>query len=404
MSEDFQSAELEGTTFQPMEGGEPAAKPEYTPMPERAIPSPQTFKGDLDGLRDAASDLKKRREEAKPLTLNDELTSEPEPKPIERSYLDTRTGEVRPPHETVSLRKASDDLKAIREHEQAAVNQEYTEKVGAAVDELRGVTQPQPTEAEATPVEAPQQNGVHPDVARALQNVHVREAVQKEIQHAEVIRQSYEQATAHNAIAATAALISSFPELSNISAQQLPAAIAQIQQQNPARAAAIVNHIRAVENLTNQAQQARHQQQQLADAQFQQWSHAEDAKFNSFASHESPEVVRQVKAELPKALMQDFGIDANQLMQLWNSNPLLRSSAGQQILFESMRYRMAARAAQRGAPAVPKVGFRPGVASDRADADSGRVTAALRGFLDDPSPKSAGRALAERRRAQQRNR
>src|SRR6516225_8736277 len=76
-------------------------------MPEPAAPAPETFSSEQSGIRAAADELRKRRQQAEPI--------------IERNYVHTGgddVGKPRPANETISLKRATTDLSQIRRDEQ----------------------------------------------------------------------------------------------------------------------------------------------------------------------------------------------------------------------------------------------------------------------------------------------
>ncbi len=222
--EEFRATELSDKPFVPM--------PEATPVPE----PPENFRSDHDGLRNAAHELRERREDSAP--------------PVPRKYFNTVTGEERPSNETISAKRGARDLTDLRHLEKVSQEKAESAQVAAEVDAFRAnaaaadagqypqpeqpapeVQQPQP-EAQA---QAPQPNGIDPEVAQALQNPKIRAALEQEAYSAAAARHAYGQAAQEATRFALAGALAVFPELSNLNAEQLPVALQMMQQRSSSR-------------------------------------------------------------------------------------------------------------------------------------------------------------------------
>jgi hypothetical protein len=374
---------------------------EYTPMPEAAAPeAPETFKSDADGLRQAAKELGDVREERAP--------------PTPRQYVNRATDEPRPLNETVSLQRAADDLKAVREGEEWTAARQEAEQAAAAVDQFRNfatdAARPEPSveqalaqELQAQPDSVPEPapvNGVSAKVQQALSDPDIRSAIEAQVSAAEQARQQYTAAIDGFMQNQDALLLANFPELKNVTPANFEPVLQAIASQNPQRAQAIVSHIQQARAAVQLAQQHRAVQQQQAAAQMQHWMAESDRQFDeAIAKSEPAHVVKQVRESVLDVLTNEYKIDRSELEHMWRTNPLMHSPAVQQLIFDSVRFRLAQKAAREAAPAnIPQV-LRPGTAGDRTDAQSHAVGAALRSFHNDANPKTAAKLLAARRNA-----
>jgi hypothetical protein len=383
------------------------------------------YGADAEGINQAARDLdddRKRR---------GARDSEPTP----RTYIEygtDRHGEPAPENQTISRERAADDLTRQRAFEQAA-QQPDPVAYQNAIDNFRQTfpdrelppdlvqlveqasAQRQATEAQhpaqpesqiQTAPEQPQvdqphpQDGIDPEIAQALSNPKIRAALEAEVNAAEQARMQFSQATLQASRMAAAALLSQHPELASLSAQELPHAISAIEKVNPAKATEIksqLNHAKSLydSHLATEAQRAAIQQQQL-----KAWVAQEDQKFSQATAHESPEQMQKIAAAAVE-VAESYGVSKQELAALWQSQPLMRSAAFQQIMADAARYHIARKeVANKVARPVPPV-QRPGTGQLRTGDDYG-VTSAIKSFNANPSPQNAAALLMARRAANSR--
>jgi hypothetical protein len=397
----------------------PAA--DYTPMPDSFTPAPEkkkTYDSDLDGVEKAARDLTEAREQGRVPRAEDE--------PIDRGYINYTTGERVPEGQTLEAQRAARDLKMVRDHESGIQNPHDPAHLALAVDNIRQAfpdkelppnfvqdmqqvaeqvqQQQQQAQAQAAEpqIEQPQPSlpdGVDPEIAQALQNPKIRAALEAEVQAAEQARIQYAQGSRQAAQLAAAATLAQFPELANLSAAELPHAVNAIRQVNPAKATEIEAQLNRVKSLSEASQQAVAAQQQIQAQRLQEWVQAEDQKFSAATAHESPETMRKI-SEAAVDLAEEYGVSRQELAALWQSQPLLRSSAFQRIMADAARYRMAQRTvAEKKYTALPPV-QRPGTAPLRNS--DGDVESAMKHFRSQPSVDNAVQLLVASRAAKRR--
>jgi hypothetical protein len=378
---------------------------EFTPMPMANAPAPEPEKeytANVESLRQAGRDLQGGREVELPI--------------VKRGYIQAagvHRNERMPIHFTRTAKESAADLAEMRRAEAGAEQEQALTSFQQEVDADRAAQQPQqaqqpdlqPQPTESQPQAQQQTNGLHPDVAAALSNEHVRNAIQAEIQQASVAQQAYSAATMQLQQAAAASLLSSVPELANARTDQEAALVIQtIAKANPQRANEIVGAIQAAQRnmaVVQQHQQAAYAQQQQ---QFASYCKASDAAFDSFAATRPAAEVKAVRDNIVNVLTEDFGLDPNALAQLYNSNPAFRSVEAQKLIYAAVRNSLAERAMRNTPKGLPPVVQRPGSVGDFAgSADSTALTAATERFRGNPSLKSAAARLTALRAYRQAN-
>jgi hypothetical protein len=312
------------------------------------------------------------------------LRRDEEAQPLPIQYLHqggSKAGQPMPDNQTVSAEQASHDLTNYRDAVAQAEQAELNAEIARAMNEVLGEqqqpeTQPQPE------VPQPEVNQGDDEVAKALQNPKVLAAVQQEVGR---YQQAYQQAIAVNAAAAAASLVSAFPELSGIRADQIPTAISIVNKQNPQRADQMLRHIEQVRGLVEQHQKAQAAQQQNwmqeYKREFDQTAASADADFQSWAAtQDGPERVKEISTHA-RQMLRDSGMTEADMMMHWNSNPLFRSAASQRILYQAAKYEMMQQGVREkvARPVVPTV-QRPGSPADitpQADFDYRRLSEKL---------------------------
>lgn len=382
----------------------------YRPMP---VYDPVKAAEPEFGTDDAVS----REDELRALSIvmtSDRVPSDSEKPIIVREYLDNQTGKPMPENETLSAEQASHDLSRSREATAEAEQTNIEAEIAAAIDRLRAGDEQQapPVTEQQEPAPQPKPNaqleGDDP-VASALENPAVLAAVENEVARRAALHNSaleqYANATAQNALAAGAALVRNFPELSALNhPSQIPTAIAVVAQQNPQRAQEMLSHIRAVDGLVNEVKAARQQQAAHLQQQFSDWAAVNDQHFDKWAAKQATrQEIEAVKAETWN-MLREAGMNEEQIRGQWNANPMMRSLAAQQTLWNAARYRLAQKGAKsKAAPQpMPKM-QRPGSPVERAADDDVQLRDLSRNLDRSMSVKDAAALLVARRaRAQRR--
>jgi hypothetical protein len=324
-----------------------------------------------------------------------------EPDPVHRDYFDVQTGEPTPDNATVELSRAAKDISEVRASENLELEKQHNADLNQALDFLeqeqaaqRAATTPQP----AQPVEQQQEPlqpeyqpqydpeavqamdpQYDPELLQALSSPKVSAVLEQVNQGVQQTAAQYQQQLANAALTATASFAAAFPELNGLQPEQLPGALALINKSNPARAQEIARQYDRVSHLVRQNQQvamAQQQQQQAqASEQFRQFAKASDDRFDATNKDMPKEQMTAIKEEA-LVMLKEYGLSDADLAREYNSNPLFRSAAGQQIMMEAAAYRLARKAVSRHrANPVPHV-QRPAVA-ESVRIDDGAVASAL---------------------------
>jgi hypothetical protein len=393
---------------------------------ERAVESADPFVG-KEGLAEAADEVSRGRE-TKELTVRQVHDPDDLTKVAEKDV-------------TWSKEAAADALRETRNYEAQLEQADRDAQLAAGVDEFRGQqpAQPQPPEfqqAQPQP-QAPEVQAEYvaePDALDRLLNsvpdenvrrhikqglidaysakeAQIEQARQAAVAHAEQARAAFEQQTVSAILTAEAAALAPFPELHGIPRDQIAAVLAHIGRTNPQRHAEIRHHVANVKELAaNQLQAAQllHQQQIASQAQQQAASQAQQAyaaqQFREYAElHDSRTLVNETpetRKAIESALIEDAGregIDKEQLVQIWNSNPVARHSFFQNLVADGLKYRLAQRNIPRAvARPIPKL-QRPGVASEEAR-DHGEYASLERQYRGQSlTPKQAAELVIARR-------
>jgi hypothetical protein len=366
----------------------------------------KTFGGDEDGLKRAAREVTEKRAEEKPV--------------VERTYLDVNTGEKMPDNQTLSLDRAATDLERQRGFEQQerenvanAVTALETDAARAGVDLATFAQQQlQQQQAQAQTIQPqPVDPGVPPEVAELQAELErspkLRQALEQDIgriqqahQAAEQTKQQYAAATQEAHAFAIQSMMASFPEFNGLSnPQQISAALQVLQQTNPQRHAAAVQHLARVDQLGKAHAAAQQQRQQQQAAQVRDWAIAQDRAMDDYlAKNESPEVVRSVKDNLGKVLA-TYGIDPREFGQVVSQVPMFRSAQVQRMLFDLCKtHVLRDEVAQKKVVPVPPV-QRPGTSQPRASHSDAEIAAAREAFTKNPNPQAAAAYLMAKRSA-----
>jgi hypothetical protein len=186
-----------------------AAAPEYVPMLDaNAAPASDkpVYENDLTGIESAGLELDeaRRREAAKAPRVVE--ADEPTPRKYFRTENGQFTSEESPANETLSLKRASDDLTRVRAEEAAAVDAHVDANVAEVTDAVRSLDPqlllgknsqlPEQPSPELTP-EAQQQQQAQNEQAefeRALANPRLRQALESEVGKLEQSRAAYSAA------------------------------------------------------------------------------------------------------------------------------------------------------------------------------------------------------------------
>lgn len=377
----------------------------WKPLPEPAPEETKTYSGD-EGLHEAARDL---------ATVRDASPVEP----IVRTYAwtgDNEGGSVGS-RESVTLERAAHDLSEAHRQEADAQFQAAGANLAAEVDRVRawaaGTPDPQQEtqqsseipQAQSDELSQPPANGLSPKVAAALQDPEIRQAIESAIAPAEQARQQYLAGLTQAAEFATAGVLAKLQaKYPNITQEQIPAALQLLETQDPALRAELKADANRAVALLQQHQQVQGQLEHAKQAQHREYAKSQDEAFDKSVANESPEVVRAAAREIID-FAESHGIPKETMAQIWESDPVVRSSVFQRLMFDAAKYRLAQKSATANPASrssIPPV-QRPGVAQPRSGYRDGEI-AALRAELKNSTGMAAVRAAARLHSAQRRAR
>jgi hypothetical protein len=352
----------------------------YRPMPEPK---------EKDEEKAIGSDSASLREAAEP-------RSGPQQDAIVREYLDA-SGKRVAPGEAVTLQRAARDYAEAAAADKLSLDNATSKDVAARVDALRAeALATDPDAAEYYGFEPPEGNSdladpekadsgkvsselleassertadeLEPEIEEILQHPQIRHAIEQKIGETEKTRQSYLDGLAAATQIAQVSFLSQFPELASIAPENLAGALEQMSRLDPARFARVQAAVANSEQLIAHQQHESRSRAERARQGFLEFAKSEDARFETMLKGESKATQRAVTAEIFSAAKAS-GIGADELTQLFHSEPVMRNAVFQRMMYDAGKYRlmMKARDAAAAKP-VPPV-QRPGMARTPAERD-----------------------------------
>jgi hypothetical protein len=324
----------------------------YVPMPEatgRREGAP--IGGDNGSLREAAGGL-----------------ADPPDRIVVREYLD-RNGQPVATNEAVTLARAGRDYAEALAADQAAAERLANADSAEAVAEATETAEPDTEAAENDPATGEgDADGLDPELRKALEHPQVRQAIEQRIGEVEQARQGYLDGLAAATKIAQVSFLSQFPELAAVAPDGMSAALEQMSRQDPAKFARVQALVAATEQLFAEQRQDGLRQAEASRRGFHDFARSEDARFEATLKGEAPETRRAVADEIIAAAGAS-GIEADELMRLFDSEPIMRNSAFQKMMYEAGKYRLLIKARDAATTrAVPSV-QRPGTARAPAERD-----------------------------------
>lgn len=352
----------------------------YRPMPDpEKTDKEEAIGSDSTSLREAAE----RRSDS-----SDEV--------VVRQYLDA-SGKPVTPNEAVTLERAARDYAGVAAADRLAIDNVTSKELAARVDAMRaealardpnaaefygfeplpeadiggddGTAGGESQKSETNPTDAASSRPAEeldPEIEKVLQHPQVRQAIEERLGEAERIRESYLNALTATTQISQASFLGQFPELAGIAPENLPATLAQMSQQDPEKFSRVQAMVATTEQLLMQQRKESHRQAQLAQQNFANFARSEDARLELMLKDEPKATQQAVTAEI-FASAEASGIERAELIGLFNSEPLMRNSVFQRMMYDAGKYRlmMKARDAAFLKP-VPPV-QRPGTARSAAE-------------------------------------
>ncbi|MDI1265893.1 MAG: hypothetical protein PS018_21835 [bacterium] len=359
---------LTGAAYELANGG-------YVPMPiERTEDHGEAIGSDSVSLREAAA----QRGDAA-----DEL--------IVRGYTGP-SGEPAAANEAITLSRASHDYAAVTAAERLIAANATAKDLAAEVDALRAeALASNPDAAELYGFDRPpageaaeRASGVHDrdsgspggedpaassldvELEKALQHPQVRHAIEQQLGEAERMRQAYLDGIAAATQIAQVSFLSQFPELAAVAPENLPDALEQLSQQDPAKFERVRAMVAASEQLLERQRAESARQIELNRQGFENYARSEDARFETMMKGETRETQAAVSAEI-MASARASGIEPVELNHLFRTEPLMRNAAFQRMMYDAGKYRLMMKARNEAvAKPLPPV-IRPGMSRTPAE-------------------------------------
>lgn len=374
--------------------------------------SSELLTGQAAALRDAGfvemPDPAKETESKEEINVNEaaKLLNKPPPPIVERNYLDRDSKPV-DSNEAISLERAARDLAAIRQKEAETIEAEKADEVAAEADKLRG--KDNKTEAEAETANDKSANEIKADevqtegnldqkIEEALNHPQIRQAIEDHVNSAETSRKAYADALGLAQTFARASLLENFPDLVNLSAEQLPVALQTMAQQQPQRfqkALATLNRVASLQS--EQAQEV--ERQSAVDRQnFNTYAKAEDLRAEEFLKSETPQARAQIENEILTMVKEYAGLEPADFVKLFQSDKTVRNAGFQRFMVEAAKYRLIQQSKKAVAERIIPPVQRPGVSRGNSDRTAERVRQLSEKFNTKPNLKNAAEALTAMRR------
>jgi hypothetical protein len=399
----------------------------YSPMPaERTAPLKQPERTDdreFSTGREAADELVKKRKRAN--------HTAPETQPV--GYWDAE-GRKAPANETVTLHRATDDLKSKRTGDAIMQEVEDRDTLARQIDDMRakaGI----PTDPTAPvdpnqvdphmfgdlPRQAPQIDpqhlpqdmrpqqppppGVDPEVHRAMQLPQVREHFEQEHGKVTQLQQHHAQQVQVANDFAQAAFRSAVPELANLRPDQIVPFLNQMAKTNPPRFKQAMGLLDNVTKANTARQQVEQQRAHAEKQEFTRYSKEHDAAFDRRMAAHTPEQRRAIGAEVV-SYAAELGVDQRTLTSLMATNPIMRHSAFQSMMADAAAHRLAQKSLatmrqQQRAANLPPV-IRPGSGAPRTTVQSANLQTLNEKLNRSADVKDATALLIARRNAKRR--
>jgi hypothetical protein len=315
-----------------------------------------------------------------------------------RGYVDHQ-GDPVAPSEAVTLDRAARDYAAATSAERLLAENQSSDDLAARVDALRAeALSKDPDAAEIFGFDPPEKvaaseqrkseaerslgdaeansastiDGLDPELARALQHPQVAQAIEERLGEAEKVRQGYLDGLAAAQQVAQMSILSQIPELIGLPPEHVQPALVEMSQRDPARFARVQNLIAGTQQMFAQQQHEHHRSNEIARHNFKAMAQSEDARFDAMLKGEPKATQHAVTSEI-FAAAKESGIQPAELMQLFNSQPLLRNAAFQKMMYEAGKYRLMTKAREAAsARTLPHV-QRPGMAATSAERNQADV-------------------------------
>lgn len=329
----------------------------YKPMPDPEREEEATF----DTAREAADALNVPAEEpAEPII-----------------YYDKQTGEPTDPNEAITVEQAARDLTAYHDAKADDWSKSISADFAAEVDKMRADAlkqnpklaehygiEPPAAEVAKTDVEQvnkqniaevaaePANDGLDPELSRALKHPQVRQAIEEQLGEAHKAREAYSSGLETTRVHTLATLAEVVPHLAGLSPQQFEQGLAVLAEVDPPRFQTAMNILGRAHTIAQAQQQDQQRQAYAAQQRFQEYGKAEDARFRAMVDS-TPAKMQETVTEMA-AYASELGIERDQLVHLFQTEPIMRHAAFQKMMYDATQFRLHQKAAIQARKAVPK--------------------------------------------------
>ncbi len=294
-----------------------------------------------------------------------------------------------PDNVSISLEQAVEITSKEKAAEAEALEEAQQELIRNEVDKIRGETA---KAAEQSPeIQAAIDQGVDPEVARALVHPQVKQALEAEFTKADQVRLSYAQGLEQARIASLAGLYEVAPHLANLPPAQIEQGLALLSEVDPPAFQRAMNVLQRTNQIVQAQHAARQQESQIQYQNFENDVRSEDARLIKMVGSE------KAADEANRALisyLDQHGVQKNQRLGVIMNNPVLRTAEARQTVWKAQQYD-AMKTAPKPTKNVPPV-QRPGAAQARTrGTDNSSKVASLERMLDSATGTRAARIAAE---------
>jgi hypothetical protein len=229
----------------------------------------------------------------------------------------------------------------------------------------------------------------------------VAAAQQQALQYAAAAQQQAEQFVQANAKQAIAGIFVRYPELQNLSQQELPLALNLLQRSNPERHAAIMHEIAGIQGLLNESNRVARVQQEHATQQYHQqfhtWGGEEDSKFVKANPEMADSATASGVMQRTRNYVNRMGFTDHDIARAWNGQAhlSLRDARVQSMLYDAMRYREAVAAVPAARVNKPVRVVTPGPSGQIASQDDADLRSLSQRLTNAPTGTASVRAAAE---------
>lgn len=201
--------------------------------------------------------------------------------------------------------------------------------------------------------------GLDEEVKKAVKLPQVRQFLEQNATEVEQVKAAYQTGLTNADAMLRATFMDEFPELSGLNAAQFEQGLAMLAQVDPPKFQKAMNRLGRFNQIQQAQQHIAHQQQAQNQQQFESYVRNEDARTETLAKTEG------LAVDYNKIIgyWESQGLNRNQIMQLYKTNPVATSAEARLLVLKAARYDEMMKALRpRGTKELPPV-TRPGTSS-----------------------------------------